>query len=260
MFEKKTQPIRPAATVMLVRDADADTKFEVLLLKRSGRASFAGGMFVFPGGRVDGDDHLHRYDGVRTGPTETQSAQVAALGAEWRGYWIAGIRESFEEAGLLLAYRDGVLVSYADEAERRRFMAYRQPLHAGELTLLDICRRENLELAVDRIHFHNRFVTPLGRPRRFDTRFFIAGAPVEQTGSHDEKETVDSIWTSPRTALARHAAGDIGLMGVTQLQLKWLAGSGSAQEVLAKAQANRHFPTHRPVLPPPMRDDARANV
>ena len=237
---------------MLVRDAAGS--LEVFLLKRSGGASFAGGMFVFPGGRVDGDDYLHRYDALRTGPTETQAAQVAALGTEWRGYWLAGIRESFEEAGLLLAYRDGALVSYADPRQRERFMAYRQPLHAGEMTLFDLCERENLKLAVDRIHFHNRFVTPLGRPRRFDTRFFIAAAPAEQSGSHDEKETVDSVWISPANALARNADGDIGLMGVTQLQLKWLAGFASSHAALAQAEANRHFPTYRPVLPPHLRD------
>ena len=243
----KVQPIRPAATVILVREAG--TAFEIFMLKRTGRASFAGGMFVFPGGRVDSDDHLHRYDAVRTGPSESQAAQVAALGAEWRGYWVAGIRESFEEAGLLLAYRDGALLSYNGDGVRERIMAYRQPLHAGELSLFDICRRENLTLAVDRIHFHNRFVTPRGRPRRFDTRFFIAETPAEQTGGHDDKETVDSIWISPQDALARNAAGEFDLMAVTQAQLKWLTSCESAAAVLAMATAKRRFPVYRPVLP-----------
>ena len=249
---RKVQPIRPAATVILVRGTPAG--FEVFMLKRTGRASFAGGMFVFPGGRVDGGDHLHRYDAVRAGPSDAQAAQVEALGSEWRGYWIAGIRESFEEAGLLLAYRNGALVAWADDAERERFMAYRGPLHAGETTLLDICRREKLTLAVDRMHFHNRFVTPLGRPRRFDTRFFIAEAPPGQTGSHDEKETVDSIWISPEDALARNAAGEFDLMGVTEAQLKWLSALESAPAVLAMAAARRHFRVYRPVLPPKPRD------
>ena len=253
---RKVQPIRPAATVILVREADPG--FEVFMLKRTGRASFAGGMFVFPGGRVDGDDHLHKYDAVRTGPSAAQAPQVEALGAEWRGYWVAGIRESFEEAGLLLAYRNGELVSFADDAERARFMAYRGPLHAGETTLFDICRQENLTLAVDRIHFHNRFVTPVGRPRRFDTRFFIAAAPAEQAGSHDEKETVDSIWISPRHALARNAAGEFDLMGVTEAQLKWLDPLESAPAVLAMAEARQHFRVYRPVLPPQMLDGGAA--
>ena len=76
-------------------------------------------MYVFPGGRVDGDDHLHKYDAYRHGPTEAQAPQVKALGDEWRGFWIAAIRETFEEAGLLLAYdQNGDMISFADEALR----------------------------------------------------------------------------------------------------------------------------------------------
>ena len=159
------QPIRPAATVILIREAPVS--FEIFMLKRTSRASFASGMFVFPGGKVDGDDHLHKYDAHRYGPTDAQSQQVSALGDEWRGYWIAAIRETFEEAGLMLAYRGGELLAYDDEPLRDRFDAYRGPLHSGELSLLDICHREDLQLAVDQVHFYNRFVTPLGRPRRF---------------------------------------------------------------------------------------------
>ena len=245
---RNVQPIRPAATVILLREAARG--FEIFMLKRTSRASFAGGMFVFPGGRVDGDDNLHKYDAVRTGPGEHQAAQAQALGAEWRGYWIAGIRESFEEAGLLLAYRDEAPLAYADAAERRRFAAYRKPLHGRALRLFDICRQEGLKLAVDRTHFHSRFVTPLGRPRRFDTRFFIAQAPEGQAGRHDEHETVDSIWVAPDDALSRHRDGTFGLMNVTRLQLEGLARHRSAQAALDAAAANRHFPVHRPVLPP----------
>ena len=193
------QPIRPAATVIIVRDAPSS--FEIFMLRRTSGAAFAGGMYVFPGGRVDGDDHLHKYDPWRVGPSDDQAAQQAALGAEWRGYWVAGIRETFEEAGLLLAYtEDGALVDYADADSHARFESYRGPLHAGDLSLREICQRENVRLAVDRIHFHNRVVTPLGRPRRFDTRFFIAEAPPGQTGQHDDKETDDSVWISPQAA------------------------------------------------------------
>lgn len=244
----KVQPIRPAATVMLLRGAAAG--LEVFMLKRSSRSAFAGGMFVFPGGRVDGDDHLHKYDAVREGPSEGQAEQAKALGSEWRGYWVAGIRESFEEAGLLLAYRDGELLAYADAEEQARFAAHRKPLHSRRLRLFDICQRENLQLAVDRIHFHSRFVTPLGRPRRFDTRFFIAAAPPGQIGRHDEHETVDSIWISPQEALARNQAKELDLMQVTSHQLRQLAGHPSAEAALSAAAANRKFPVHRPVLPP----------
>ncbi|MCZ6618745.1 MAG: NUDIX hydrolase [Gammaproteobacteria bacterium] len=242
------QPIRPAATVILVRDAVPG--YEIFMLRRTSRASFAGGMYVFPGGRVDGDDHLHKYDSLRVGPSESQGAQRKALGSEWRGYWVAGIRESFEEAGLMLAYsQDDELLAFPDEKTRQRYAGYRSPLHAGHLSLWKICEQENLRLAVDRIHFYNRFVTPLGRPRRFDTRFFIAEAPPGQTGQHDDKETVDSIWISPVDALERNAAGEFDLMNVTRIQLEVLAQYESKSALLRMATDNGHFPVHRPTLP-----------
>ena len=129
---KPVQPIRPAASVILVRDTDPG--FEILMLRRTADAAFAGGMHVFPGGRVDGDDHLHVFDALRKGPDAAQAPQQHALGAEWRGFWIAGIRESFEEAGVLLAYdRDGALLDLRDDGVRARFDDYRHALHRGEV-------------------------------------------------------------------------------------------------------------------------------
>lgn len=242
------QPIRPAATIVVVREAPES--YEIFMLKRTSKASFAGGMYVFPGGRVDGDDHLHKYDAHRHGPSEAQAPQVAALGDEWRGFWIAAIRETFEEAGLLLAYKDKELVSFADDAVHEHYDRYRVPLHKGEVSLLDICERESLKLAVDHVHFYNRFVTPIGRPRRFDTRFFIASAPEKQRGKHDEKETVDSIWLTPQEALERNSAGEFDLMNVTRMQLTWLADYANKQAVIDMAEERRDFPVRRPVLPP----------
>ncbi len=242
------QPIRPAATVIIAREGAGAP--EIFMLRRTSRAAFAGGMYVFPGGRVDSDDHLHKYDAFRAGPSQAQNPQQRALGDEWRGYWIAGIRESFEEAGLLLAYaEDGSLLSY-DDANRARFEAYRHAVHDGELKLFDLCQQESLRLAVDRIHFVNRFVTPLGRPRRFDTRFFLAEAPPGQTGQHDAKETVDSVWITAADALARNAAQEFGLMRVTQLQLETIAEHGATlAELVAWADAKTDFPVFRPAVP-----------
>jgi 8-oxo-dGTP pyrophosphatase MutT (NUDIX family) len=242
------QPIRPAATIVVVREASES--YEIFMLKRTSKASFAGGMYVFPGGRVDSDDHLHKYDAYRHGPSEAQAAQVTALGDEWRGFWVAAIRETFEEAGLLLAYKESELVSFADEAVHDHYDQYRVPVHKGEISLLEICERESLKLAVDRVHFYNRFVTPIGRPRRFDTRFFIASAPENQRGKHDEKETVDSIWLTPQEALERNSAGDFDLMNVTRMQLTWLSEYATKQAVIDMAKDKRAFPVRRPVLRP----------
>ena len=133
------QPIRPAATVILVREAA--TSYEIFMLKRTSSAVFASGMYVFPGGKVDADDHQLEYDAHRFGPSKDQDLQVASLGDDWRGFWIAAIRETFEEAGLMLAYNNqGELVSFAEETVQQRFSAYRDPLLDGQMTLLDICQ------------------------------------------------------------------------------------------------------------------------
>ncbi|MEM1232281.1 MAG: NUDIX hydrolase, partial [Pseudomonadota bacterium] len=121
---KPVQPIRPAATIIIVREAQP--QFEIFMLRRTAGASFAGGMYVFPGGRVDGDDHLHKYDAVREGPAPVQAPQLKALGNEWRGFYICGVRETLEEAGLLRAYAaQGELLSVPDQASHDRFDAYR---------------------------------------------------------------------------------------------------------------------------------------
>jgi 8-oxo-dGTP pyrophosphatase MutT (NUDIX family) len=224
--------------------------FEIFMLRRTSKAAFAGGMYVFPGGRVDPEDHFNKYGDVCTGPSAEQTPQARALGSDHRGYWVAGIRESFEEAGLLLAYDSaGNYLSFDDTASASRFAAMRDPLHAGELSLHDICEAENLTLAVDRIHYYNRVVTPAGRPRRFDTRFFIAEAPAGQTGEHDDIETVDSVWITPQDALASYADGEFGLMRITEMQLSEMAQHPTMDAPLALAGSRQQWPVSRPVLP-----------
>lgn len=245
------QPIRPAATVIIARDAGSGDSLEIFMLRRTQKAAFAGGMYVFPGGKVEPDDHLHALDRWRAGPTEAQATQLAALGNEWRGFWIAAIRETFEESGLLLAYdSEGELVTWDEPARAERFHGYRDQLHRGELDLQTLCQREQLRLACDHVHFFNRWVTPLGRPRRFDTRFFIAEAPAGQEGLHDTHETVHSTWISPAEALERYAADDFGLMRVTAQQLKDLERFRSVAELHDWSLQRQQFPIHRPVLPP----------
>ena len=73
------QPIRPAATVIIAREGDSSGEPEIFMLRRTNKAAFAGGMYVFPGGRVDSDDHLHKYDSVRVGPLPSQHLQQQAL-------------------------------------------------------------------------------------------------------------------------------------------------------------------------------------
>jgi 8-oxo-dGTP pyrophosphatase MutT (NUDIX family) len=249
MIQHADQPIRPAATVIVAREADP--QFEIFMLRRTNAAVFAGGMYVFPGGRVEAEDHDADYIGFCQGPSDDQLHQLQALGDDARGYWIAGIRETFEEASIMLAYHADGHIQEFDDDSWQRFQTYRKALHDGTLSLQEICAKEELTLALDLIHFYNRWITPPGRPRRFDTRFFITEAPAEQTGLHDGTETVDSVWISPNQALRLHAAGEFGLMVVTRMQLENFAQYTSADEFIAMARDNREFPTYAPNKPPP---------
>jgi len=230
---------------VLVREADDG--FEIFMVRRTARAVFGGGMYVFPGGRVDGDDHLQCYDGLSIGPSASQRPQQRALGNEWRGYWIAGIRECFEEAGMLLAYDgDGAWLDCLETALERRLATYRQEVHDRNITLADVCENEQLCLAVDRVHYWERWVTPHGSPRRFDTRFFIAEAPTRQVGRHDDSETVDSRWIKPADAISQSDAGAFGLMSVTRRQLDRLSSYQSVEDLVKALGAERMFITNRP--------------
>ena len=244
----RVQPIRAAATIVVVRNATDG--YEIFMVRRTARAVFGGGMYVFPGGRVDGDDHLQRYDALSIGPSTLQCRQQFALGNEWRGYWIAGIRECFEEAGLLLAYDDnGEWLECPDNDLERRLATYRHQVHDREITLADVCEKERLCLAVDRVHYWERWIRPQGSPRRFDTRFFVAAAPTRQFGRHDDAETVDSLWIKPADAITQSDGGAFGLMSVTRRQLDKLSLYQCVEDLVDGLVAERTFVTNRPRMP-----------
>ena len=113
----------------------------------------------------------------------------AILGVDSGGlaFWVAAVRECFEEAGVLLASdRDGQVVSFADARMAERFETYRAAVDRGERRLSTSCRAEDLCITADEIHYFSHWITPVGAPRRYDTRFFVAAAPAEQVPLHDD--------------------------------------------------------------------------
>ena len=168
----------PAATIMLLRPGA--TKLEVLLLQRHAKSEFLPDLYVFPGGRVDPGDHelADRVSGVSA--AEAARRIEPDDPAEALGFYVAAIRETFEEAGVLLARKRGQreLISGAHAAELSR---HRLKLQSGELSLREIVESEDLELAADGLAVHGRWVTPEMVPRRFDTLFFTATAPVDNS-------------------------------------------------------------------------------
>jgi 8-oxo-dGTP pyrophosphatase MutT (NUDIX family) len=240
--------MRPAATVLLVRDGDGSTApLEVLMVRRNPRSVFVGGAYVFPGGAVDPADAGPDAEDCSTGRTDAAASQILGVSAGGLAYWVAALRECFEEAGLLLAYRpDGTLLTLDDPATSTRFSAHRADVNAGRRRFVDVCRSEGLHLAADRVHYFAHWITPDGAPRRYDTRFFVAVAPSGQTAAHDAAETVADEWVRPADALERHRAGEIEMMVPTVRSLQDIGRFRTAGELIAAAAAVGAGPTVEP--------------
>ncbi len=193
------RPLRPAATLLVVRDAAVG--IEVLLLRRAESGDHNSGAWVFPGGVVDrGDAQAHA---VCEGLDDAQASRRLGLAAGGLDFYVAAVRECFEECGLLFAYQAGDELVHIGEQAWQALSTWRGPLHRGERTLVDLCRDNHLRLALDRLVYLSHWVTPLARAKRFDTRFFVAEAPAGQVAAHDANELVEQRWMRPADALAQ---------------------------------------------------------
>ena len=245
-------PVRPAATVMLVRDGDDG--LEVFMLQRTHGAAFARSQYVFPGGKVDDADHGDVFepicDGLDDGPASEQMGMERG-GLAWL---VAAIRECFEEAGVLLARPvDSSDVIRFDEPDvAARFNEARHQVHDGSLSLAELCERERLMLLVDRMHLVDHWITPVGERRRFDTRFFVARAPEAQEPLHDDSETIASLWVRPADALRMWEAGELQMFPPTVVSLQFLEPHRTADAAMSAAAA---VGVPRPVLPKLRVDD-----
>jgi 8-oxo-dGTP pyrophosphatase MutT (NUDIX family) len=223
-------PIRPAATVIVLRDTV--TGPEVFLVRRHHAVAFMAGAHVFPGGRVDEGDQgadPSWCDGVVEAATKLPGVPAEAALA----FHHATARELFEEAGVLLA-RDatGGYVSLANPADHDRFKAHRGELNAGRQTLRAIVEAEHLRLALDALVHYAHWVTPPIEIRRFDTQFFVARVPPRQTPVHDDHEATDSMWIKPSDAIAAVGRGEIVLPPPTWASLRELERFASVEAAL----------------------------
>ena len=202
---------QPAATVLLVRDSKEEG-VEVFLVERASKANF-GGAFVFPGGKVDPEDGLDHMEIITTGASDKELSNILGEDKGGLAYWVACIRECFEEAGILIAYReDGSPFDPSDSEETERFVDYRNRLNAGEAVLENMCEEENLTLATDRLAYLAHWITPKIEKRRYTTRFFVAISPAGQEGFHDGSESVNSLWIKPEDALQQQKEGKLLLI------------------------------------------------
>jgi 8-oxo-dGTP pyrophosphatase MutT (NUDIX family) len=256
-FDPRAVAVRDAATVMLVRDGLDG--LEVFMLQRTLKAVFASGMYVFPGGAVDDADRSPDVEAWCDGLADGQASGVLEVPAGGLAYWIAAIRECFEEAGVLLARRrDGAYVRFDEPEVESRYLAYRSAVHSGRLRLIDLCADEGLRLATDDIHYVSHWITPIGERRRFDTRFFVARAPQAQEPLHDEHETIASLWVRPADALDRQERGDLAMIAPTMKNLELLIPHATADDAMAATAALGRPPAIQPKLR--LDDDGRVEV
>jgi 8-oxo-dGTP pyrophosphatase MutT (NUDIX family) len=226
----RAQPVT-AATVLLVRDRARAGGLEVFMVERHHEIEFAGGATVFPGGKVHPSDASPTLRGLCRG---TQGLEDAALAVR-----VAAIRESFEECGILLARPQpnvaGGLVSDARLADL--WKRYRGVLERHELSMEELVRKEDLELACDLLVPFAHWITPEGMPKRFDTYFFIVRAPADQVAAHDGRELVGARWLTPAEALADADADRRSIIFPTRMNLAKLGRSCSADDAIAAARA-----------------------
>jgi 8-oxo-dGTP pyrophosphatase MutT (NUDIX family) len=236
---------KKAATVILLRESQPEG-VEVFLLKRHEKSSFMAGNFVYPGGRVDRNDGstetCNRCKGVS--PAEAHRMLGESISPdESIAHWVAGIRELFEEAGVLFACDDaGALFHVENRKQQEKLEHYRNLLQQGELTICQVVQEEKLFLALDQLHYYAHWITPEARSERFDTRFFLACHPEGQEATYDRKETTVGAWLTPRKALEENIQGHVALSPPTLKTLEDLSRFSSIPEVFTSLKDNKIQP------------------
>lgn len=233
---------RPAATIVVVRDAPAG--LELLLLRRAEKGDHNSGAWVFPGGLLDAADReCHAWC---SGLDDISASALLGVAEGGLDYYVAAIRESFEEAGILFAVdeRGQPIDMLVDSGTR--LAGLREPLHRGEVSFAAVCREFGLRLAAGKLFYVAHWITPPGRAKRFDTRFFLAVLPAGQTSSHDALETVDHVWLRPAQALA--AENSRRLMTPTRSVIATIGQFQHTDALLAWAHSPRQVETVAPRL------------
>jgi 8-oxo-dGTP pyrophosphatase MutT (NUDIX family) len=227
VIDPQPSPLPPAATLILVRQHAGE--LQTYLLRRSPNSRFMPGLFVFPGGLVEPADGDERF---WTGRVDVSpSALGTRLGRDLQRslalrHAVAAIRETFEEAGVLFASTAGSGSAALKRAEERRRLERLPPDWLRQRV-----EAEGWILTLSALWPWAHWITPVGMPRRFDTRFFMAALPGGQSGRPDLHETTEGIWIGARQALAQNMEGRTPLSPPTLVTLHELAGYASLEHL-----------------------------
>ena len=229
IFETVTTPPVDAASVLLLRDSDDG--LQVLLMRRAQASQVLGGAYVFPGGKVDAEDHSDQaLQHLSESPDSLRERlqEPALEPARAAGLFMAALREAFEECGVL-----------AGQDAQGPAMAQQLREQLGELGWHQSLSQIGQALRTDALLPWSRWITPRQPAvtnKRFDTRFFVARVCDDQVASHDNFETTDSVWLTPLQALQRYAAGEIDLVAPQIMSLYELKAHRTVEQALAEAR------------------------
>ncbi|AWH93875.1 NUDIX hydrolase [Dietzia lutea] len=239
-YEPGAVPIREAATVALIRDARVGGGVEVFLQHRVSTMQFAAGMSVFPGGGVEPRD----YHGTRPwrGPAPQWWAERFGIDVDRAAAAVRGVaRELFEETGVLLAEPAGATPLSTSPAPppppAPPGVAERRALDAGHGDLDSLLAAHDLVLSAHLLRPWDRWTTPVGPPRRYDTLFFVAALPegTEPDGGTSEARAAE--WIRADDAAQAGILGHLGMLRPTLDVLSDLASASDVAEVLATPRA-----------------------
>jgi 8-oxo-dGTP pyrophosphatase MutT (NUDIX family) len=237
---------KDAATVILIRPSK-DGDWEIFLARRHQKQTFMAGAYVFPGGQLEETDNnpqLKNYIKTADVFDPCRLLQDSSLpGEKALGFFIAAIRETFEEAGILLGGKTtGNFVSFHDEKVLKRFNDYRYQLNASQITLAEIAQKEKISFFPDALIPYAHWITPEFEKKRFSTRFFLAKLPPNQTPVADAIELTESLWVTPQEALEMHREQKIILMPPTFKTIEELSAFRDIDELFSAAKTKIIYP------------------
>ncbi|MGW2862507.1 NUDIX hydrolase [Streptomyces sp. NPDC001205] len=228
---------RRAATVMLLRDGAVGTNTgpTVHMLRRRASMAFAGGAYAYPGGGVDPRDAEDARLGWAGPSRETWAERLGTDPASAQAIVCAAVRETYEEAGVLLAGSDAATV--VGDTTGDDWEADRQALVTRALSFAEFLERRGLVLRSDLLGAWARWITPEFEPRRYDTWFFVAALPEGQVTRNASTEADRTVWIRPAEAAAGYDKGELLMMPPTISTLRDLLPYATAADALAAAAA-----------------------
>ncbi len=218
-----------ASTLLLVRDIDSS--IEVFMIKRASRSNF-GGAWVFPGGKIDNEDQDSEIFNLCHGLDDEKASENLKVDSYGLAFWVACLRECFEESGILLAYREDASDFIPDTQEAMKLEILRKQLNEGKITFIDVLREFNIKLAADKLIYLSHWVTPKLETRRYSTRFFLTGITDDYEAIHDGYEAIDSLWVKIEKGLEDYHQGKFPIIMPTIKNLELVAGYESTLSLL----------------------------